>query len=222
MKDFFKKHIYDPGDGKPGTQSVPPPVQTGQTPQHQMPGGVSTATTTGYVDQGMLADIQKVISRRQTPFSKLEADAAQLAPVIPDEMTRTKAAFQMQKGTGVAAAQVISSIDLHIRDIETEKTNFVNASQGVARTRVGSLRTEIEQLSAQNTHAEQTISQLQQQIQALQTGMAERAATISQKSVEAATAESDIQMKVNQFTGAADSVVATLKSKQMQLSAMLA
>lgn len=223
LRDFVNEHIMDLPSSKGGgtaNKMAPPPQAAGPmlasmpTTSYQ-----PMQATASYLDPDMVKDIQAVVARRATPFTQLEQSAASLAEVIPDEVTRFKAAFKLMPGTN--AGTVISSIDFHIRDVEQEKQNFQTTSATVSQKKVATLRSEAEQLNTQTNNDAALIERLQQQVQQLHQGIAERSQVIAQKTAEANTAESDIQMKVSKFTAAADSVIATLKTKQTSLATML-
>lgn len=225
MSNWFKKHIYD--DGTDDKKSAPvagvaPPV-TGNMPSQVgvLPGGIAPTIAFG-VDPAMVADIKKLIARRPTPYTNLRENADAMAEALPNEADRIRAAFAMLKKSGTPAVQVVSSIDLHIRDIEGEKQNFTAAGQQAVDRKAGALRQEAASLLESNKQDEQTIQQLQQQIQQLQARGLERAATANAKTTEAAQAEADIQAKTTQFTAAADTVITELNMQKTQLSAMLA
>lgn len=227
MSNWFKKHIYDGGDEKqtpaaPVVGSVPPvpgtmPPQVGVA----VPGGAAPSAVSFGVDPNMVTDIKKLIARRPTPYTTLRENADAMAEALPDETSRIRAAFAMLKKSGTPAAQVISSIDLHVRDIEGEKQNFAQAGKQAVDRKAGALRSEAEQLLGANKSDEATITQLQQQIQQLQSRSLERAATAASKQTEAAQAEADIQAKTTQFLAAADTVITELNMQKTQLSAML-
>lgn len=225
LKSFINDNIMDlPSGGKqmvappgtPGTPGAPVPQAAQVGVQHAAPPPASS-----YLDAEMVADIEKVISRRPSPYSQLRTSAEQMKNAIPDETTRLKAAFALLAAQGTAAQQVIASIDIHIRDVETEKTNFETQSTNAANAKVGSLRSEVEHLQAVQQSDQDTIIRLQEQIVQIQTRMNERAGTIAQKTNEANTAESQIKQTVSKFKAAADSVIASLNLKKTTLSSML-
>lgn len=216
LKSFVNDNIMDMPSDK-GRQ-VPPPSATAGPP---MTGGMP-AQQVSYLDADMVADIEKVIDRRSTtPFAQLKKSADMMKASGLDEGTRFKAAFSMLAAQGINAIQVVQSIDVHIRDVETEKTNFETQSAASSNAKVGGLRAEIEQLNAQQQNDQQTIASLQQQIVQLQSRIAERTGVITQKSVDANTAESQIQQTISKFKAAADSVIASLNLKKTTLSSML-
>jgi hypothetical protein len=217
LKSFVNDNIMDLPDEK-GRQ-VPPPT-AGATPISGV--APTQSVTASYLDADMVADIEKVIDRRSTtPFAQLKKSADLMKASGLDEGTRFKAAFSMLAAQGINALQVVQSIDVHIRDVETEKTNFETQSTASSNAKVGGLRAEIEQLNAQQQTDQQTIASLQQQIVQLQTRMAERTGVITQKSVDANTAESQIQQTISKFKAAADSVIASLNLKKTTLSSTL-
>lgn len=229
MKDFFRKHIYDGGDDGDKKSALAPaagvaPPQAGNAPLQVgvLPGGgIATPTVSFGVDPAMVADIKKLIARRPTPYTTLRENADAMAEALPDESSRIRAAFAMLKKSGTPAAQVVSSIDLHIRDIEGEKQNFSAASKQAVDRKAGSLRSEADALLQSNQGDEATIAQLQAQIQQLQSRSLERAASAAAKQNEAAQAEADIQAKTTQFLAAADTVITELNMQKTQLSAMI-
>lgn len=221
LRDFVDKNIMDLPD-KPTSGMVPPP-QARPTAMPQ-PGAAPVVATAqaSYLDAEMVSDIEKVIDRRSTtPFAQLRKSAELMKSAGLDEATRYKAAFAMLAGQGVTAAQVVQSIDVHVRDIETEKTNFEASSTQNAGAKVAQLRADVENLNTQQQNDQALIQRLQEQISQLQRGMGDRAAVISQKTVEATTAETQIQTTVNKFKAAADSVIASLNMKKTTLSSTL-
>lgn len=226
MSNWFKTHIYDGGDKQvvAPVMGAAPPVQGSAPPQVGMVlpgGGIATPTVSFGVDPAMVADIKKLIARRPTPYTTLRENADAMAEALPDENSRIRAAFAMLKKSGTPAAQVVSSIDLHVRDIEGEKQNFSTASKQAVDRKAGSLRSEADALLQSNQGDEATIAQLQAQIQQLQSRSLERAASAAAKQHEAAQAEADIQAKTTQFLAAADTVITELNMQKTQLSAMI-
>lgn len=226
MKEFFQKHIFSSDDPKPASAPVngAAPPRVGQPAQAvPMPGGMmAPAQTMAYgVDPQMVEDIKKIIARRPTPYTALQENANTFVGVIHDESQRVNAAFALLKRQGTVASQVISSIDFHIRDIETEKQGFSVASKQAVERKAGQLRTEADQLISQNKADEASIASLQQQIANMHQRIGERSAQATSKQMEASSAEAEIQAKTTAFIAAADTVIADLNNKKTSLSSML-
>lgn len=216
--DLWKKHVYDPDEGKPVTSAppsaaAPPPIQ---------PATASAGAAAPLIDPNMLADIQRVVARRaNSAFSFLEEKANTLRGAGLDEATATRAAFQLLKADGKSAEAVISSIDLHVRDIEMEKSAFASGAKAASDQKVAKLRTDATNLTSVNALDETSIAQLNEQIQQIRARIDQRSSMAAQMQTDADAAELDIAQKVNQFTAAADSVVSSLNSKKMTLSSVL-
>jgi predicted nucleic acid-binding Zn-ribbon protein len=233
MKDWIEKHIWSSDDKGGGVKKAPP--QTGthmgvgspNNPQMMAPSMQTSSTPTAPfipmgVDQAMLTDIQKIISRQSTAFRNLEENANTFLEVLPnDEIKRIQAAFALLKKQGVNAAQVVSSIDLHVRDINNELETFNAQATTAINRKAGNLRNEAEQLIAANQADEQRVQDLHRQIAETQQRISERTTQIGQKQNEAATAESEIRSQVEKFRAAAEYVIANLNMKKTHLSSML-
>lgn len=226
MSNWFKQHIYDGGSGgdekkagfvSPGGSA--PPTATPSYQPSSVPGGMGAVNTS--VNQEMIADIQKVIERRPSAYRSLKENADAMASAISDEQARTRAAFALLTKQGSSAPQVITSIDLHVRDIEGEKATVQASGKQAVDRKAGQLRQEAEQLLSLNASDEQTIQQLEQQIASTRNRIMERAQQAAAKNNEASVAELDIQAKTQQFTAAADYVIHTLNMQKSSLASML-
>lgn len=224
MLDKLKSVLWesDPVPNK-GAASAAPPIPAVPMPQAtQIPGATFSAMPTAPgLNQQMLDDITAVIARRSTAFSSLEDKIKTLRSSGLDEISATRAAAALLKSEGKSTDAIISSIDLHIRDIEAELQSFSSAGANAVKQRVDSLRAEAANLQNMTAQDEAQIKSLQEQIQALQTRIFERSTVISQKQVDANQAETDIQQKINQFTAAANSVTSSLASKKSTLASTL-
>jgi hypothetical protein len=218
--NWFRQNIYDWKDDSNQSANVAPAPAVNPAPAVQAP-PVQTPVST--LDEGMIADVKRIVQRRSgSPFNALEENAATLVSVISDEVTRTKAAFAMLQKNGIAASSIISHIDLHIRDIESEKAVFKTTAQQAVAKKAGTLRTEASAMLDANKADEIQIKQLEEQILSMRTKIQERAGQAAQKVHEAEEAEADIQSKVIRFQTAADSVITTLNNKKASLSSTLA
>ena len=225
--NWFKQHIYDSGEKSeekkpPAFVSPATPPAANAAPAFQsasVPGG--TAPMVSHINQEMVADIQNVIERRPSAYRSLKENADAMAAAISDEHARTRAAFALLTKQGSSAPQVITSIDLHIRDIEGEKATVLAGGKQAVERKAGLLRQEAEQLLAENARDEQTIQQLEQQISTTRNRIMERAGQASAKAQEATTAEMEIQSKTQQFTVAADHVIHNLNMQKSSLASML-
>lgn len=223
MFDKLKDLVWD-GGPKP-VNAQPPAVPTTPSASPPPPGVQSFSTNIPVsmpgLNQQMMEDITGVIARRSTAFSSLEDKIKTLRSSGLDEISATRAAAALLKSEGKSTDAIISSIDLHIRDIEAELQSFSNAGANAVKNQVGTLRADAANLQNLTAQDEAQIKSLQDQIQTLQTRIFERATVISQKQVDANAAEADIQQKIAQFTAAVQAVTSSLTAKKTTLASTL-
>lgn len=220
MFDKLKDLVWDGGpkpSPAPAPASAPAAPSIPTTPQFS----ANIPMSAPALNQQMMDDITGVIARRSTAFSSLEDKIKTLRTSGLDEISATRAAAALLKSEGKSTDAIISSIDLHIRDIEAELQTFSNAGANAVKNQVGTLRADAANLQNLSAQDEAQIKALQEQIQALQTRIFERSTLISQKQVDANAAEADIQQKIAQFTAAAQAVTSSLTAKKTTLASTL-
>ena len=131
--------------------------------------------------------------------------ADKLSGIIPDPVTRFKAAFATA-GSGRTVQQIAAAADIHLADVEGEELRFKAAVDA-------KLGAEIQQHEAQAAQAAQGVQSTQQLIENLQRQITEAQARIGQLSqaqaehaAAAMTKKSELQLTSDQFKAAATSV----------------
>lgn len=214
--NFVNKHIMDVQAPEAKTQAIPP----NQVPAVQV-GTAAAAPGIRYIDADMVADLNKIVANRLSPYNALQNTMGTLASTIPDETQRTKAAFEMIKVSGANANQVTSAIDMHIEDVKRELKSFEDSSVGMIASRVGQLRNAATALNEENNAALQTVEQLKIQINTILASNAERELQAAQKMRDADVAETEINATITKFNSAVAQVVDNLTAKKAALSTLL-
>lgn len=192
-----------------------------ETPTAANTAAVAAAVTSGY-DQEMLATLQKVITNRKTSYTALIEASDKLKAVIPDDITRLKAAFAMISGEGQRTLDTITqALDVHSQDLSGELIRFKQASEGAVKAKVGSLRSTVQNLTASNETRTQQIANLQAQMATLQQGIAADTVKITELSGQANNAEAEIAATTEKFAAAVEYLRQDLNNKKSQLASAL-
>lgn len=225
MLGFINKYIMDVEVpvASPAAVGGVVPTMPGQPaePAAASPTAAVSTTLEPALDAGMLGDLQNVIKRRSSAFSSLDEKIITMQSAGLPEAQATMAAFALLKAEGKTSTSVISAIDIHISDIETEQRNFSASAKNAAQHKVASLRTEIDTINGIIAADNSTIETLRAQIATIQDRVSAYMIDASNMSQEANRAESEIVLKISKFAATAEAVKQQLNNKKMTLSSIL-
>lgn len=130
--------------------------------------GVPTSPVATYstVNQDMVKAIKANTLSRKTPYTALLEAADKLANVIPDPITRMKAAYAMV-GEQRTVDAIMKAIDIHVSDVDGEKLRFTQSTEQKRTAELGSLKQQASQLAASTDQMQKEIVSLQERIQML-------------------------------------------------------
>ncbi len=192
MWDKFKSAIFveEPGDAKPAPAPASAPVvgSLHATPQ-AVPMGVNPE---------FVAAIKKAVFGKSTALTALVEAADKLANIIPDPVTRFKAAFATAS-SGRTVQQIAAAADIHLADVEGEELRFKAAVDGKLGSEINQLEATASSAAAQITSLQRQLEETQQRIIQLTQQQAEAAALAGQKKIE-------LQTTSEQFKAAAQTV----------------
>jgi len=209
-------------------------VELDETSTAQIPAAVSPAQTsstvaqsvsspTNMINQDMLSALQKVISNRKTPYTALVESSERLRNIIPDDVTRLKAAFATISADGARSlADVTKALDVHVQDLSGEQIKFKQMSDQAIANNVGSIRSQAKNLTDSCLSRATQISNLEAQIHAMTQQNIDDQAKSADLTNQANVAESEINAKVKQFGDAVEFIKNDLVNKKSQLASALA
>jgi chromosome segregation ATPase len=158
------------------------------------------------VNDEMVAAIKKATLGRKTPYTALLEASEKLLGVIPDAVTRLKAAYAMVGTESRSVGQISKAIDLHISDADGERLRFMQASKQKRDAEIGSLQSTIATQQAEFSRLQKEQEDLQKRLQDVQAGMAMATAAIQSATSEVSTREAEISKVEQQFDEAAKQV----------------
>jgi chromosome segregation ATPase len=142
-----------------------PPVQQGR-PLQAAP-GQAPAPSAPAVENEFVSVLRQVVKGRQTAYTALLAADDRLVNVIPDRTMRLKAAFEMVKGDGRDLPQLMAAIDVHLTDLSSQKLSFGQALERKKAEACNASQAELDAIAPANQAAQDSIKQLEAQMQAL-------------------------------------------------------
>jgi len=174
------------------------------------------------LNEEMLASLQKKITSRSSPYVTLVETAEKLAQVIPDDMTRIKAAFAMVgSGGGRTLQSITQAIDVHIADLEGERLRFKDASDKQIVAKSGDLRQQSTALVDKANEAASRIESLKSEIVSLEAFIDQNTAQARDLTTKADASEVEIKSVADQFNQAVDHLKTDLTAKKSSLSSLL-
>lgn len=200
-------------------QEVPKPSQndtTAQTPTHtQSTGGF---TSSGPVlDPNLMQHLRGIIIKRRTPFTSLLEAGEKLRSIIPDDVTRLKAAA-VSIGDKNA---ILQAVDIHINDLDAQADEFQRFADSEASSKIGTLKTKTANCEQAATAADQRVQQLQQEIQTLQAQAAQNRADAAQSQAAAQNEQLELDRKTQSFAAALSATKNSLLQQKSVLSTSL-
>lgn len=203
---------------EPGAPSPAPQGQVTVTASNIKP--AVAATISPGVNAEFVAAIRKGVFAKNTALTQLITAADALEKIIPDQITRFRAAFATA-GTGRTPQQIISAVDIHLADVDGEVARFKVAldQQLGAEIQQAALAAQSSDSIIANGQAEleriqQRITEVQQQMAAANQRRGEQLALKSQK-------EAELQHTESAFALAANAVRAELTNIKSTVSTAL-
>ena len=204
----------DPQPG-PSAPTGPSATPTNVAPATGIPANIPAASG---LNQEMLLMLKKVVENRKTPFTALNEMIDRLAAVPMDDNTRLQAAIASITSDGSRNLDsIIKSIDLHIRDLESEANRFNVTAESKMKTGISSLQSAATQLRESAETNRSMVASLTEKIAALQSEIAtseQKAAELDQQVIDV---ENDIKKTNTEFAAAVDQVKNDLITKRDSL-----
>lgn len=197
----------DPSERK--SQTPPQPTKAaapaGTTPAIQP---ISFNTS---VNSEMVEALRAVIQGRKTAFTALDEQAAKLESIIPDVVTRMRAAFAT---VNRPAKDVIQAIDIHISDINGEVMKFKSHSTAEKAGQVGTLRAQAKALVDSAPSITAQIQELEAKATQLREQLTINATKANDLNAQADTAESKFTTAEVAFEASAKSIITELETQK--------
>lgn len=191
MWDKIKGAIFeaDPAAAPSVAKASPAPANSMQAAPHTVSTGVNSE---------FVAVIKKAVFGKATALTALVEAADKLSGIIPDPVTRFKAAFATA-GSGRTVQQIAAAADIHLADVEGEELRFKAAVDAKLGTEINQLEATASGAAAQIANLQRQLEETQQRIVQLTQQQAEAAALAGQKKIE-------LQTTSEQFKAAAQTV----------------
>jgi hypothetical protein len=170
------------------------------------------------VDPEIMQFLQAKIGARRTPFTSLLESSEKLRAIIPDDITRLKAAAATTAGDKAA---ILQAIDIHINDLDTEALNFQRFQDGEAKSKVEAFNTSGDGALQDAAEADKRIGELTQEIQHLQQRAADQRSASAQAKQSAAAEQAELDRKSAAFTLALNAAKSSLLQQKNVLNATL-
>lgn len=187
------------------------PISTSTTTFGSWPpggAGVTTTSVTTTVDQKDVEALRKILPASSSNASEaFERSVRSLAPIIPDEDTRVKAAITMLTAQGISLQAITADYELQLGDIDNHLTQFNSARAKAITAEVDGPLKEAAELSKQIEAAERSIAQMR-----------------AQKDVfddRARDAQDGIDKRTATLTGAADALRAEIRERISKLKSRI-
>jgi hypothetical protein len=197
-------------------------AQTAAAPQNTNSGSggyvAAPMSSSPMIDPALLQHLQQVINKRRTPFTSLIEQSEKLRSIIPDDITRLKAAAV---SVGGDKASILQAVDIHMNDLDAEAGNFQRFSDSEANTKIGSLKAEAANRERTATDQDARVQALSQEIQQLQQSAAENRAAAAQATVNAGAEQAELDRKSAAFSSALNAVKSNLTTQKSVLSSTL-
>jgi len=220
MWDKLKGMVWEED---PNTVKAAPVAKS--APAAQPATGGAPAATIGSFTPGVnpqfVEAIRKGVFSKNTALTQLITAADALAELIPDQMTRFKAAYKTT-GNGRSPQQIVQAVDIHLADVDGEEARFkvaldqkLGSEIQQATLTVQQADAAVEQMRAEIERAQQRIAQLQTQITETSGKRAEAASAVQTKTAE-------LENTAGAFKLAANAVRAELQQIKVTVSTALA
>jgi len=210
---FFKKYVYDPNDGQ-AVSGV-----TSSTAKAVPVTKIGAINAIALHDAEMVAMLTTKITTRKTPYIALVEAASKLADIIPDERLRLQAAFKMLDGR--KASDIISAIEIHIADLESEKTRFKLRTDQEVKSRSGAMRDQASDATRLVMMNEQKITDLEKQIVELRAANDAATTEAHDLNTRADSQEADLRAVQTRFEASIDYLQSDLATKKAGIGAVL-
>ena len=182
-----------------------------------------TATAPASVTAGLANKLVQTVLGRKSAYTALMDATEPMKSIIPDEETRTKAAFAVIHASQQRTVeQVMQAIDLHASDLEGEEMRFLQSSKearekGVTakQTEISNTNSRIKSLHEEMDHANKRLADMAEELR-----KAEQ--TVASLQTAMNTEENKIQAVENEFRVALASAKAELDARKDRLRAWLA
>ena len=187
------------------------------TPSHTPVTPAPVAVTAGLANKL----VQTVLGRKSAYTALMDA-AEPMKSIIPDEATRTKAAFAVihafQQRT---VEQVVQAIDLHASDLEGEEMRFLQSSKEARDKGVTSRQTEISNANNRIKSLHEEVNRANKRLVEMAEELRKAEQSVATLQAELSAEENKIQAVENEFRSALASAKADLDARKERLRAWL-
>jgi chromosome segregation ATPase len=204
-------------DDPNATQQSAAPASPAATPSVVATRNVSAASS---VNAEMVAAIRTNTLNRKTPYTALLETATKLESVIPDEVTRIKAAFATVGGQRTVES-ILQAIDVHVSDVDGERMRFAQATEQRRKTELSSLNAALTQVNESTAQMQANIEALNRQIQTANETINANTIKASDLSSQIFARTAEFDQAQQQFDAAAGVVRGTLEQQRTAISSIL-
>jgi uncharacterized coiled-coil protein SlyX len=214
LKDLILEEEFPVRSGSAAAQ--PSPVATAPVSS----GGASAAPVNA-ANSTIVANLSQLVLSRATAYTALTEAMTPLADIIPDEMTRYRAAFAVIKKSRTLE-QVIQAIDLqHMQILEGEVTRFTAQAKEKEGSEVHARISEAKTLNAKIEAANAQVVSIRQEMEArireIEEGVQRDRKRIDDINREVEEKRAAIASVQHQFDGAVSSVKESLLQEKANI-----
>lgn len=210
-------------DTPEGAKQVKPTVAPSSTsPPTIGQAGMVLPSTAAYQthDADMYEVLKKTVQSRQTAYTALLLTSESLRQVIPDETQRIKAAF-VTSSNGRPPADVLKAIDVHLSDLEGDRTRFGHQLAAQTTEKVDGPRRQAEAQRGRISGINDHITQLKNEIANLENQITDTHTLVSNLEAQASAAELEITQVGERFNKTVEFAKSELIDRKAQLSTVL-
>lgn len=206
-------------ESEPGDEGHAPAAPTKATQPMATSGFIAPPLSTGPVlDPNLMQHLQSVVTKRRSTFTSLLEASEKLRSIIPDDLTRLKAAAV---SVGGDKAAILRDVDIHMNDLDAEAQGFQRFADSEAAAKIGTLKATADRCEQTATQADQRVVQLQQEIQQLQQQAADQRNQGRQAVSDAQIEQQELDRKSQAFAAALAATKGSLQSQKQVLTTSL-
>ncbi len=181
-----------------------------------------TASAPAGVTAGLANKLIQTVLGRKSAYTALMDAAEPMKSIIPDEATRTKAAFAVIHASQQRTVeQVVQAIDLHASDLEGEEMRFLQSSKEAREKGVASRQTEVFNTNSRIKSLHEEMDRANKRLADMAEELRKAEQTVVTLQTEMSAEEHKIQAVENEFRIALASAKADLDARKDRLRAWL-
>lgn len=179
------------------------------------PTAVSVTATPSGQPSKVVKTIMDACMARQTDYTRFMEAVEKLASIIPDEITRMKAALVSANGR-----QVVLAIDIHMHEIGAQREQFrrtLEEQRGKAADVLADAGTKERQIEARK----ESIARMRREIEETERTIRNEEAEVSRLKTEAAAADQTIKTIEGEFNTAVATVERTFTERKALINSLI-